>query len=173
MHWLTPRAAGHQDVNSRLLEMTGAVLPLAFGAIYRGSDGVRSLLRSRAEELRDRLRSVEGRAEWIVSVERDHDVGGLSEALRDLDAASAAAPPGRAVLLGKRRHDALPDEPRRRDAAISVAGVDLIYLGRNVVLAAVETIESGAQGPGGRAPQRGPGGVASRPGAPPPAPRLS
>ncbi|TMG46270.1 MAG: gas vesicle protein [Chloroflexi bacterium] len=49
-------------------------------------------------------------------------------------------------------------------ATISVAGVDLIYLGLNVVLAAVETIESGAQGPGG---------VASRPGARPPAPRLS
>ena len=119
MDWLTPRAAVHQDVNSRLLEMTGAVLPLAFGAIYRGSDGVRSLLRSRAEELRDRLRSVEGRAEWIVSVERDHDVGGLSEALRDLDAEIAAAPPGRAFLLGKRRDDVLRDERRARDAVIA------------------------------------------------------
>ena len=43
-------------MNSRLLEITGVVLPLAFGAIYRGSDGVRSLLRSRAEELREMAR---------------------------------------------------------------------------------------------------------------------
>lgn len=125
LDWLAPRAAAHQDVNSRLLEITGAVLPLAFGAIYRGSEGVRTLLRSRAEELRDRLRSVEGRAEWIVSVERDQDLGGLrppaldSAALRQLDAEIASAPPGRAFLLGKRRDEVLRDERRARDAAIA------------------------------------------------------
>ena len=38
-------------------------------------------------------------------------------------------------------------------ATISVAGVDLIYLGLNVVLAAVETIEWSDRGPGGSAPR--------------------
>ncbi len=137
LDWLAPRAAAHQEVNSKLLEITGAVLPLAFGAIYRGPDGVRSLLRSRAGELRDRLRSVEGRAEWIVSVERDQDLGGAtrplrvrgplplrppapdSEALRQLDAEIVSAPPGRAFLLGKRRDEVLREERRARDAAIA------------------------------------------------------
>ena len=142
LDWLAPRAAAHQDVNSKLLEITGAVLPLAFGAIYRGPDGVRSLLCSRAGELRDRLRSVEGRAEWIVSVERDQDLGGAtrplrvrgplppgplplrppapdSEALRQLDAEIVSAPPGRAFLLGKRRDEVLREERRARDAAIA------------------------------------------------------
>jgi len=40
------------------------------------------------------------------------------------------------------------------EATISVAGVDLIYLGLNVVLAAVETLESRNGGPGGGAPRR-------------------
>ena len=118
IEWLAPRAAAHQNVNAKLLEITGAVLPLAFGAIYRGSDGVRALLRSRADELRDRLGSVEGRAEWIVSVERDDSARAESEALRDLDAEIASAPPGRAFLLGKRRGEVLRDERRARDAAI-------------------------------------------------------
>jgi Gas vesicle synthesis protein GvpL/GvpF len=125
LDWLAPRAAAHQDVNAKLLEITGAVLPLAFGAIYRGSDGVRGLLRSRADDLRDRLGAVKGRAEWIVSVERDQDLGGLrpptpdSEALRRLDAEIASAPPGRAFLLSKRRDEVLRDERRARDAAIA------------------------------------------------------
>ena len=38
-------------------------------------------------------------------------------------------------------------------ATISVAGVDLIYLGLNVVLAAVETIEASDRGRGGSAPR--------------------
>ncbi|HEV8471055.1 MAG TPA: GvpL/GvpF family gas vesicle protein [Candidatus Limnocylindria bacterium] len=118
LEWLAPRAAAHQDVNAKLLEMTGAVLPLAFGAIYRGSDGVRLLLRSRADELRDRLGSVEGRAEWIVSVERDEFAPAESQALRELDAEIASAPPGRAFLLGKRRDEVLREERRARDAAI-------------------------------------------------------
>jgi len=39
------------------------------------------------------------------------------------------------------------------EATISVAGVDLIYLGLNVVLAAVETLEGVNRGPGGRVPR--------------------
>ena len=39
------------------------------------------------------------------------------------------------------------------EATISVAGVDLIYLGLNVVLASVQTLESGNRGPGGKAPR--------------------
>ena len=49
------------------------MLPLTFGAIYRGAEGVRTLLRSRAEDLERRLGALEGRAEWIVAVERDQD----------------------------------------------------------------------------------------------------
>jgi len=119
MDWLAPRAAAHQDVNAKLLEITGAVLPLAFGAIYRGSEGVRGLLRSRAEELRDRLGSVEGRAEWIVSVERDESVPAASAALRELDAEIASAPPGRGFLLSKRREEVLRAERRAHDAEIA------------------------------------------------------
>ena len=119
MDWLAPRAAAHQDVNAKLLEITGAVHPLAFGAIYRGAEGVRGLLRSRAEELRERLGSVEGRAEWIVSVERDESSPAASVALRELDAEIASAPPGRAFLLSKRREEALRDERRAHDAEIA------------------------------------------------------
>ena len=35
LDWLAPRAAAHQSVNARLLELAGVVLPLSFGALYR------------------------------------------------------------------------------------------------------------------------------------------
>jgi hypothetical protein len=117
--WLAPRAAAHQNVNARLLELTGAVVPLAFGAIYRGAEGVRALLRSRADELSDRLRAIEGRAEWIISIEREPGVSTENDAARALDAEIAAAGPGRAFLLGKRREEVVREERRARDAAVA------------------------------------------------------
>jgi len=41
LDWLAARAAQHQAVNGRLLELVGTVLPLSFGAIYRDDDRVR------------------------------------------------------------------------------------------------------------------------------------
>jgi hypothetical protein len=119
LEWLAPRAASHQEVNGRLLELADAVVPLSFGAIYRDADGVRELLRSRADDFADRLRAVEGRAEWIVSIERDGSGAPTGGAVRALDAEIAAAPPGRAFLLGKRRDEVIREERRVRDAAVA------------------------------------------------------
>jgi len=119
LEWLAPRAATHQEVNGKLLELSNAVIPLTFGAIYRGTEGVRELLRTRADDLADRLRAVEGRAEWIVSIERAGSDAPLGDAVRGLDAEIAAAPPGRAFLLGKRRDDAIREDRRIRDAAVA------------------------------------------------------
>ena len=126
LEWLAPRAALHQDVNAKLLELVGTVLPLTFGAIYRGAGGVRALLQSRAEDLQRRLGALEGRAEWIVAVERDTSEGGFASlvppagdsTLQALDADIGRAAPGRAFLLGKKRSEVARDERRSRDAAI-------------------------------------------------------
>jgi hypothetical protein len=119
LEWLAPRAASHQEVNGALLDLADAVIPLAFGAIYRGTDGVRELLRTRAEDFEDRLRAVEGRAEWIVSIEREGASAPAGDAVRALDAEIAAAQPGRAFLLGKRRDEVVREERRMRDVAIA------------------------------------------------------
>ena len=119
LEWLAPRAASHQEVNGKLLELTDAVVPLAFGAIYRDADGVRELLRTRAEDFADRLRAVEGRAEWIVSIERDGVAIPIGGAVGALDAEIAASAPGRAFLLGKRRDEVIREERRTRDAALA------------------------------------------------------
>ena len=119
LEWLAPRAASHQEVNGRLLELTDAVVPLAFGAIYRDDERVRELLRTRAGDLADRLRALEGRAEWIVSIEREGAVAPTGGAVGALEAEIAAAPPGRAFLLGKRRDEVVREERRTRDAALA------------------------------------------------------
>ena len=119
LEWLAPRAAAHQEVNGRLLELAPAVIPLAFGAIYRGAEGVRELLRARAEDFADRLQAVEGRAEWIVSIEREGAGAITGGAIDELDREIAAAAPGRAFLLGKRRDEVVREERRMRDAAVA------------------------------------------------------
>src|SRR5207245_9245846 len=116
--WLAPRAAAHQEVNSALLGLADAIVPLSFGAIYRGTAGVNDLLGARAAELRQRLATLTGKAEWIVSIEREDTTLADSPSLVALDGEIAAAAPGRAFLLSKRREAALREEPRPRRAAL-------------------------------------------------------
>ena len=118
LDWLAPRAAAHQDVNAALLRLADAIVPLSFGAIYRGTAGVNDLLDARAAELRQRLAALSGKAEWIVSVEREDISTPASAALRALDEEIATAAPGRGFLLSKRRDDLLREERRERDAVI-------------------------------------------------------
>jgi hypothetical protein len=117
--WLAPRAAQHQDVNAKLLQLTGgAVVPLSFGAIYRSDEGIHGLLDSRGGEFARRLAMLSGRGEWIISIERHDAAAAPSEALRRLEDDIAAAPPGRAFLLSKRRDETVREERRARDAAV-------------------------------------------------------
>ena len=71
LEWLAPRAAAHQDVNGKLLELADAVVPLAFGAIYRDAEGVRELLRTRSEDLAIDL----GTANTVVYRRNDANIG--------------------------------------------------------------------------------------------------
>ena len=116
--WLAPRAAAHQEVNSALLGLADAIVPLSFGAIYRGTAGVSDLLGARAAELRQRLTTLVGKAEWIVSIEREDTTLADSPSLMALDGEIATAAPGRAFLLSKRREEALREERRTRDAVL-------------------------------------------------------
>src|SRR5439155_16412817 len=75
--------------------------------------------RTRATEFADRLRAVDGRAEWIVSIEREGSEALEGDAVRVLDAEIAAAAPGRAFLLRKRRDEVARDERRKRDVAVA------------------------------------------------------
>ena len=129
LDWLAARAAQHQAVNGRLLELLGTVLPLSFGAIYRDDLRVRQMLREDADERSARLAALAGRAEWVVTVARDADAPVDDADVRALDAEIAASPPGRAFLLDKQRDTTLSRSIQRRDgeaAAAAMAGLDAI-----------------------------------------------
>jgi hypothetical protein len=116
LDWLAARAAQHQAVNGRLLELLGTVLPLSFGAIYRDDDRVRQMLSEDAVDRSVQLASLAGHAEWVVTVSRDTDAPADDAEIRALDAQIAASPPGRAFLLDKQRGTTLSRSVERRDS---------------------------------------------------------
>ena len=116
LDWLAMRAAQHQAVNGRLLELVGTVLPLSFGAIYRDDERVRQMLREDAADRGARLASLTGRGEWVVTVTRDADTPVDDADVQALDAQIAASPPGRAFLLDKQRGTTLSRSIQRRDS---------------------------------------------------------
>ena len=121
LHWLGPRAVAHQTVNAQLHERAEALVPLAFGTVFRDDERVRDLLRREREGLRERLTAVSGRAEWVLALHRvgDPDVAALerhSPAVRELQAEIASSSPGRAHLLKRRLAELTGQELARLDA---------------------------------------------------------
>ena len=121
MAWLGPRAVAHQDVNARLHEQAEAIVPLAFGTVFRDDDRVRHLLREQRPALVERLQAVRACTEWVISLhlaqELDADaVASASPALRALRQQIATSTPGRAHLLQRRLAELERDERRRLEA---------------------------------------------------------
>lgn len=113
--WLAGHAAAHQDVNAVLLEAVGAVLPLAFGTIFRVEEGVRGVLQAHQRELTDGLAAVDGRVEWVVTLDRDREAAfEYLEHTRD-PSGTPAAGEGRAYLLRRKAEVESADELRALD----------------------------------------------------------
>ena len=120
LDWLTPRAAMHQEVNARLLEIADTVIPLTFGALYRDDERVRVMLRNDGPERSAQLVALSGRAEWVVTVTRSAtDFPGADEDLRSLEVEIAGAAPGRAYLLEKRRTKVAHEAGERADWSVA------------------------------------------------------
>jgi hypothetical protein len=121
MTWLGPRAISHQDVNASLFEASEAIVPLAFGTVFRDDDRVRQLLLEQNGTLADQLARVRGRAEWVVTLhllrEPDpSDVAAASPALQALRTEIESSSPGRAHLLRRQLAVLERDETRRMQA---------------------------------------------------------
>jgi gas vesicle protein GvpL/GvpF len=126
LDWLAARAAQHQGVNGRLLDLLGTVLPLSFGAIYRDDERVRQMLREDAQDRSVQLASLAGHAEWVVTVSRDAAAPADDADVRALDAQIAASPPGRAFLLDKQRGTTLSRSIERRDSDAASAALAVL-----------------------------------------------
>jgi hypothetical protein len=138
LEWLAPRAERHQAVNAALMRASEALLPLAFGTVYRDEAGLRAMLRDRRDELLRRLESVRGRAEWVVALQRDGAAARAwveehGPALSDLRRRIEASPPGRAYLLSQRLDDA------RREGLLELDRAALAELGQTVAAHAERT----------------------------------
>src|SRR5688500_16921230 len=141
LDWLAARAAQHQAVNGRLLELLGTVLPLSFGTSYRDDARVRQMLSDDAAGGPVQLESLRGHAEWVVTVSRDANAPADDEEVRALDEKIAASPPGRAFLLDKQRGTTLSRSVERRDS--DAASTVLAALDKVAVRTYQEAVVSG------------------------------
>src|SRR5439155_4486076 len=115
---LAPLAVRHEQTIRALLPAAPALIPMAFGAVYRSPERVRSLLRAEAQTFRRLLSELRHKEEWGLKVFQDtarvREVAeGESAELRRLDRQAAEAGPGRAFLLGKRRDQLVAKESER------------------------------------------------------------
>jgi hypothetical protein len=106
MDWLAPRAAAHQQVNALLLDQTDALIPLTFGTVYRTAARIVAMLETEREALTSCLERVRGKAEWVLSLQRQTEealaaLERQSDALREVRARIATGAPGRAYLLSR------------------------------------------------------------------------
>jgi hypothetical protein len=105
--WIAERAAAHHAVVVACAA-AGPTLPLAFGALFSAEAPLLDWLAARGDALAAGLGHVQGCAEWSVRVEEDREAHAAwldahDPDLRTLSQRIAAAPPGLAYLLERRR----------------------------------------------------------------------
>lgn len=113
--WLAPHAAAHQDVNAALLDGVGAVLPLAFGTIFRAEQGIERVLRERERELTEALAAVAGRVEWVCTLDRDLRLASAYLARTRLSQTDTGTREGRSYLLRRKAEVESVEEQRTLD----------------------------------------------------------
>jgi hypothetical protein len=128
--WVGPRAVAHDQVLTWASE-AGAVIPLPMFALYREPNALETMLRERAERLRDTLRRVEGAREYAVRVFRLDDVlaarvSELSPMLAELERAAKAASPGQRYLLERKAESERSGEIRRIASAVARESFDAL-----------------------------------------------
>jgi len=145
---LTPLAVRHENAVHALAEAADAVAPISFGAIYRDRAAVERLLHEGAAQFRALLARVRGRQEWGVTLFAEPEAlarvaAAESDELRRIDAEIAAAGPGRAYLLAKRRERVLAQESEVIGAAHAT---ELLY--RLAALSAETRVDEAARAAG-------------------------
>jgi gas vesicle protein GvpL/GvpF len=118
MAWLGPKALAHQEVNARLFDAARAIVPLAFGTVFRDDARVEDLLQERGAQLMQQLERVRGCAEWVVALHllREPDlpqVAAASDRVQALRREIESTSPGRSHLLRRQLATLEREEARR------------------------------------------------------------
>ena len=114
--WIGPRAVAHDRVVTWAGD-AGPVIPFPMWTLFSGDDGVRTMLRERASEFADTLKSVTGTHEYAVRVFASpakvaEQIGRLRPAIAEIEAAAAKASPGQRYLLQKKIAEQRENEVR-------------------------------------------------------------
>ncbi len=119
--WVAARAAAHHAV---VASLPGAVLPLAFGALFSGAAPLADWLAAREEALAAALAQVDGCAECTVKLEEDPTrhaawLDAHDENLRDLARRAREASAGTAFLLARSREKRMAEARAARHAMMA------------------------------------------------------
>lgn len=123
---LAPYALRHEEAIRTLHGAAEALLPLAFGTVYREPERVVAFLKEREAELRAALDRVRNRDEWGLKGFREANrfreaVEATSESLRAFETTLRGATPGRAYLLQKQRERRIAEEVERETDHVTAA----------------------------------------------------
>lgn len=115
---LTPLVVRHEEAIRALLPVAAALVPMAFGTVYRNEERVVALLHDQRETLAATLDDVRGKAEWGIKLfaEQSRLLAGAAEtsaAAQRLQAELEMAGAGRAYLLRKQREKVVAEEATR------------------------------------------------------------
>jgi Gas vesicle synthesis protein GvpL/GvpF len=105
--WIAPLAQKHTAVLERLLAQ-GPVVPARLCTLFSSAHALTNLLVQNEQQFQDRLHWLKDRQEWGVKIFCHEDqlgsvIGADDPEVQALTAAAAAASPGQAYVLGKKR----------------------------------------------------------------------
>ena len=123
LSWVGARGLAHEGVLDWFAER-GPVIPLSLFSLHRDEARVSERLAGESERFERVLERLRGKREWGVKLWRDDErlagsLAQLSPAVAALAAEIEQAPPGRRVLLEKKRDAVRADEMRRVSSRVT------------------------------------------------------
>lgn len=111
LNWVKEKATLHEKVIEKIMK-TATVIPFKFGTIFKSEDNLKAMLVEHRDELKENLKSLEGKEEWGVKLycdldrlrevllKEDNDLAGIDKDI-------TSSPPGRAFFLKKKKEELL------------------------------------------------------------------
>lgn len=123
LEWLAPRAQAHDAVLTWASDHV-PVAPFPMLSLFRGAEGVRAMLESRASELSRALARAASGREYQLRVFRLDErlaqrLATMSPRIAELEASAAAASPGQRYLLERKMVEERKSETRRVGAEVA------------------------------------------------------
>ncbi len=118
LEWIKAEASIHEKIIEGVMKYT-CVIPFKFGTIFKTEDNLKAMLEEHAQDLKEKLKNLEGKEEWGVKIYCDigrlkgaviQEESGILKIEKEINSSSS----GKAYFLKKKKEELMKEAVNKR-----------------------------------------------------------